>query len=263
MSILVLQLSDIHIRQQANPVLARKQSLIDAVRSIMPRPAGCLLLITGDIALTAAPDEYDVGLQFFAEIIADLKPLFADGLEVVAIPGNHDCQLPKDEITMRDALIAGLAPTLHTKAPDEAIINNLLSAQTNFRSFQSRLLGTSTAAKAALCDAQVVSFGDLRIQINSFNTALLSQRYEKVGSLSIPQNEVERMSVSHSEADITISVYHHPDNWLEPNSRRLFRKVVEATSHFVFTGHEHEQDGRAVDLFSWGQLGCGRAEALQ
>jgi hypothetical protein len=263
MSILVLQLSDIHIRQKANPVLSRKQSLVNAVRSIVPRPAGCLLLITGDIALTAASDEYDVALQFFSEIIADLKPLFSDGLEVVVIPGNHDCQLPEDEIRMREALITGLAPTLHTKAPDEAIINNLLSAQTNFRSFQSRLLGTSASGTATLSGSQVVSFGDLRIQINSFNTALLSQRREKVGSLSIPQIEVDRMSVNHSEADITISVYHHPDNWLEPNSRRLFRKLIEATSHFVFTGHEHEQDGRGVDPFSGDQLVYVEADALQ
>ena len=114
-----------------------------------------------------------------------------------------------------------------------------------------------------LCGAQVVVIAGFRIQINSFNTALLSQRYEKVGSLSIPQSEVERMSVTQPEGDITVSIYHHPDNWLEPNSRRLFRKLIEATSHLVFTGHEHERDGRGVDSFSGDQLVYIEAEALQ
>ena len=65
------------------------------------------------------------------------------------------------------------------------------------------------------------------------------------------------------ETKLTISIYHHPDNWLDPNLRRTFRKLIEATSHLVLTGHEHEQDGRQVDSFSGDHLVYVEANALQ
>jgi hypothetical protein len=55
------------------------------------------------------------------------------------------------------------------------------------------------------------------------------------------------LPVKQADIDVTICVYHHPDNWLEPNFRRDFRRFVESRAHIVFTGHEHQQDSHWVE----------------
>jgi predicted MPP superfamily phosphohydrolase len=258
-----VQLSDIHFRTKSNPIIERREKLIDAILSIAPRPTSCLLLITGDVAWSAKSDEYDVAALFFSSVISDLKPHFPDGFESMFIPGNHDCYLPDDESTLRGALINGVEPTLQTTRPDAAILKSILSVQDNFFAFQERYSGTELQTDQKICQTQSFVFGDAYIRVNGFNTALLTQRREIPGSLSMPLALIEKTISVDSEARLTISLYHHPDNWLEPNLRRSFRKLIESTSHFAFTGHEHDQDSHLVESSSGEQVTYIEADALQ
>ena len=67
----------------------------------------------------------------------------------------------------------------------------------------------------------------------------------------------------HGEASVSISVFHHPYNWLDASNYRQLKALVEKTSDFVFTGHEHQSDATAVDKFSGEHLHYVEGAALQ
>ncbi len=55
----------------------------------------------------------------------------------------------------------------------------------------------------------------------------------------------------------------HPDNWLEPDFRREFRKFVELSAHIIFTGHEHQQDNHWNESSTGEHTAYIEADALQ
>ena len=262
MGLLIVQLSDIHFRAKSNPVSDRLDPLLAAIASILPRPAHCLLLLTGDIAWAGSNEEYRNALAFCRSLRSGLERLF-DAVSVTAIPGNHDCLLPEEQERLRAALIAGVLPTLQSLTPDPAILARLLEAQEGFFSFVSEFTGYQMTGSEQICRVDRFNVGAKSVRVLAFNTALLTQRREKPGVLEVPMAIIERVVPSGSEADINISVYHHPDNWLEPNTRRSFRKFIESSSNLVFTGHEHQQDNHVVESSSGDSLMYVEADALQ
>ena len=101
------------------------------------------------------------------------------------------------------------------------------------------------------------------IELIAVNTALLSQRDEQVGTLAVPMTLLNDLPVKESDVDVTICVYHHPDNWLEPNFRREFHKFVESRAHIVFNGHEHLQDNHWTEASTGEHTAYIEADALQ
>ena len=114
----------------------------------------------------------------------------------------------------------------------------------------------SLQGDARVCRSSKIQLAGKTIELIAVNTAILSQRDEQVGTLAVPMTLLNDLPVKESEIDATICVYHHPDNWLDPNFRRDFRKFVESRAHIVFTGHEHLQDSH------WTEASTGRAHSL-
>src|SRR6202020_2876488 len=91
------------------------------------------------------------------------------------------------------------------------------------------------------------------------NTAWLSRKHELQSKLFLPIDAIEASPV---EADVCVSVFHHPYNWLDANNYRLLKDAVEQTSDIVFTGHEHVPGGGEVIRFSGEHLRYVEAPAL-
>jgi predicted MPP superfamily phosphohydrolase len=263
MSILIVQFSDIHFRAKSNPILGRQHKLFAAIESIVPRPSACLLLVTGDVAWSGQPSEYLEASVFFDAARSRLGALFSGAFASIFIPGNHDCCIPEQDTVLRAAVIAGVEPSLQTARPDQATINSLLSVQDNFYAFEKGQSGEASQGMQKICKSVRMKLGNTEIRINTFNTALLTQRKEAVGSLSLPLLAIEKIVTVDTAADLTISLHHHPDEWLEPSFRRSFRKLLESTSHFVFTGHEHEHESYLVESSTGEQVQYVEADALQ
>jgi hypothetical protein len=56
---------------------------------------------------------------------------------------------------------------------------------------------------------------------------------------------------------------HHPYNWLAASNGRDLRRLIEATSDIVLTGHEHESCAYTKDLFPAGSVQCFEGAVLQ
>ena len=60
---------------------------------------------------------------------------------------------------------------------------------------------------------------------------------KRQGTLIYPLNAVQ---VALGEnADLVISLLHHPFNWIQTNNARALRQLIESSSDLIMTGHEH------------------------
>ena len=159
--------------------------------------------------------------------------------------------------------MAGAPERILVKTPDRGYINSLLNPQRHFHSFVERFTGTSLQGDARVCRSSRIRLAGKTIELIAVNTAILSQRDEQVGTLAVPMTLLNDLPVKESNIDATICVYHHPDNWLEPNFRRDFRKFVESRAHIVFTGHEHLQDSHWTEASTGEHTAYIEADALQ
>jgi len=262
--LLILQLSDIHFKNAGNPLEDRFEQLMAAALSIAPKPDSCLLLLTGDIAFSGDPEEFMRAESFLKQVETQLVDSFGStNVFIEVIPGNHDCALPKSDVEVRKILVEGARPSLTATKPNEGYLNALLSIQSSFYGFYESFVGRKVEGNARVCRAETMSLAGKRIRIIALNTAILSQRDEQVGSLYLPNTFLTNATKPDPAADLVICIYHHPDNWLEPNFRREFTKLIEVSSHFVFTGHEHQQDSHWSESATGEQTVYIQADALQ
>jgi len=197
----------------------------------------CVVPVTGDIAYSANDQEYDLAKGFFRDLgsrleaaLNGLKPTF------VFVPGNHDCDFSEDQ-TIRDLIIDGIARE-PTKIENETVVNQCVAVQANYFRFEAEFAGSLYGkTRNALHYSMALESGGRRILFNVYNTAWISQRHEVQGQLRFP---VSAMSSIDSPADVVVSLFHHPYNWLESNNARHFRQHIEAHSDLILTGHEHE-----------------------
>src|SRR5476649_231597 len=96
-----------------SPVRTRKQcEHSKAVQSIALEGSHCFLVLTGDLAHSGRPSQYDAiasGLKRLIESISTSAPNIV--VQIVAIPGNHDCDF-SEQIESRDLVAKYLSAEL-------------------------------------------------------------------------------------------------------------------------------------------------------
>lgn len=228
----IAHLSDIHIADSLNPVLARAPQIASAVGSQL---GGCnlvALVISGDVAYSGKHDQYQLAIPFFREIRDRLTNDFSVKVEFIICPGNHDCDFSIDQ-EFRELALASIADG---NVPSKRAIEECTSVQAAFFQFVEEL-----------CEIHITSAADrLRYQVNleidgdsiffdCVNLSWVSRLKEE--KVTFPTSVIpERKNVS----GLAITVMHHPFNWLHPLAYRDFRKRVRTKSDIVFTGHEHQ-----------------------
>lgn len=239
MRIAILQLSDIHIRDARNEALDRTTQIVSAVRSCIPSPEFVVLLYTGDIAFSGKDGEYAIAYRFCSA----LKESFdRDGIASceVFIPGNHDLDIGSGVDDLRDIANSKAKEDVTLISPTGSLAKRLLEQQTAFFKFVGSRGPGSLDPAQQLFRKQRISQPRFTIDVNLFNTAFASTLEEKPGTLVFPDHIIPP-DIS-SDADLVISVLHHPLHWLEPVNARRLRRIVESGCDLIFTGHEHLPD---------------------
>lgn len=229
MRILVVHLSDMHLKASGNAVTGRVSQIAAAINSRRGDAARVMLIFSGDIAFSGTSDEYSVALDFITNLTEEVPGDPA----IVVVPGNHDCDFNADSLA-REMLITSFRqdPT----QVDASVIHTCTSIQDNFFAFRDTLAASSLTSDGKLYYEHVIELGEARLVIRCYNTAWVSQRKENPGTLIFPGNALDNMSTAH----FAISVFHHPYNWHVPDKH--FKRTVERRSDLVLTGHEHEHD---------------------
>ena len=240
MKIAFVHLSDMHIQSVHDFIIPKCDKLISACKTITNDCDKVVIIVSGDIAGSGKPSEYDVAYTYLKRIEEGLKRENHSLGEIVFIitPGNHDCLFADD--SLRDLVIADLSKV--DECCDSQKIDKALSVQDCFWSFYSKLLGRLPESKISYSTTISLENGTI-LEFLCYNTSLISKLKETVGGLIVPRNCF--IYPSSESNTIPVTVFHHNTGWLSPNTpnnnKKLFEQHVVATSQFVFCGHEHNE----------------------
>jgi hypothetical protein len=194
--------------------------------------------VTGDIAYSGLPEQYRVAASFFQRLSGSLKAI-SPPMEVwfAFIPGNHDCD-HSAKSDLRQIAIDGMSTRIDEIDPAGATVRELLSAHQNFFEFQSSFTATGQPVEPWLTKSLAFTHnGRARIKVLCLNTALMSQKEEKQGKLYFPVQALDRENGT--EADLVITLMHHPYTWIESDNGIKLQARIERISDMVLTGHVH------------------------
>lgn len=238
MKLSLIHFSDVHFKVTDNKVLKKKNSIINAITSRTKNSDKTLCLMNGDIAFSGKKKEYEIAFDFFSDILSSV-----DSTDFVCIPGNHDCNFNQMDTDTRKYLIDGIKdPKIKQIIPLEKVI-----VQEEYDDFVN-IFSDNWKYTTTISDNSIFRIVDFeiseskKIRFNLFNTAWDSTLNEQPGNMYMPISDIKDKVTYLKDGILNISVLHHPTNWLEPNNKREFDKIITNNSDLILTGHEHESD---------------------
>ena len=253
MRLAVVHLSDIHFKSRSDVGFRRCEKLANTILFSRSPEEKLLFVVTGDVANTGSHAEYEVAEDFFRALFISLG---VDATTVPSaatfIPGNHDCNFHNTG-DLRPRLLSELADRLESIDEKGETVKTLLSVQSDFFHFLQRLTGENISSEEQLFFVKKFNFSGKTLELRCFNSAWLSTRHDSPGSLGFPASVIGNANAK-TDSDVVISLVHHPHNWMSPTAYQGFRKAVQVTSDFLFTGHEHVTGGQVIIPFGGSHL---------
>jgi hypothetical protein len=262
----ILHLSDLHFRESGNAISGKTTEIVSAFQSADPLVEACLVIITGDLAFSGKPSEYELAVDF----LEGLKKLL-DGVErpgcvaVCMVPGNHDCDFKKDT-QLRQTVLQALNSRSTQLKWDEDVVAALSVVQQQFFIVECLFADRDDRPEdpeAWATQHTVLEVSGGRVIVNAYNTALTSQLKRPRQELRFPIPLLERSRTVDADDGLILSIFHHPYKRLETEDSRSLQKHVEATSDVVLTGHEHEEDAYSTRKLTGEEIEYLAGEALQ
>jgi len=236
----ILHLSDIHVSIERD--LLDLTSVANASSAWLSSLNHFFILISGDRGNTGKNAEYESAEKVLKNLEKRIRDIKSDLLvDFILVPGNHDCNFSSPN-EMREALIHGLKSKGFDKLEsDGRIIETIAEIQNNFFKFGAQFDGASPLkGLGRLYYQRSFKFDSHSISFHCYNTAWLSAKREELGTLFVPIKQLTTSIPEETANHLRIATYHHPDNWLKPESRKEFRRYIHSSSHLVLTGHEHQ-----------------------
>lgn len=257
MELILVHITDIHIKTEDdyNILESRSEYIVSAINKHIIDAENTLLIlcITGDIAYSGKEEQYLFANIFISDIISNIKKRYEQlPIQIVVVPGNHDCDFEKEDNVIRESLIKdpGL-DILNTN-----IIKTCTSVEENYFNFvkewDSSLALLFSASNESVFAINGLKYNDISLKFHCFNTAWCSSVNEKPKDmrLMIPDQEDKL------EEDIVITLMHHDESWLKWESAEEWKKYYKNYSDIVLVGHDHaaeivrkENYGAATNYF--------------
>ncbi|MDN4607177.1 STAND family AAA ATPase [Sporosarcina highlanderae] len=233
MEIGFIHLSDIHLRETGNYINKKLGKLQDAVLSDLYGLERIFLIVSGDIAYSGNHKEFEVGFDILSELIAILEEKTKLMLNVIIIPGNHDCDF-SGNLVVRNNLL----DILDSSNLEEEIVNEICKPLDSYYEFEAIFQNDENIVfKDRLFKQLRFEIDGYSIQFNCLNTPWVSLRKELPGKMIFPLDKYK--NYLENSADLSISLMHHPSHWLHPNRKRQVDELLKSNSDMVVTGHEH------------------------
>ncbi len=238
MRLAILHLSDIHLKRSNNVITKRRNRIFDFVKNTLKRFDKCLVVISGDIAFSGKGEEYSIATDLILTLRKEIENYTKLSIDVITAPGNHDCYFDPSKVKLRELALNSFDPGTFTDI-DEEILEKCLEPQKYYFEFVKSAFGVEPAqTKEKLLTQHHIQLENYKIRVLAYNTSWFSRRKEELGRMLFPV-ELFAQNWENQEADVVISVLHHPYNWQTPENARDFRNHLESTSDIVISGHEH------------------------
>lgn len=253
MKVVIYHISDLHLEKKKDIKVRQVYKMVDVLNSI-GRFDAVLIVVSGDIAFSGKREQYDVAFHLFGVIINNIKKKFNKSVYMMAVPGNHDVDLSKDEghKAIQDKIRSGITVEM---------ITHELSKQRNYLNYAKGIHCVDDSNK--LCCFKTYNYEEKTIKICLINTAIFSTLDEDKGLHFIPDDVMTKME-SELDADINVTVMHHAHHWMNDRVKGTFEKVLIQKNNLILCGHEHgldsseiNKDGSRVIYLTGGEL-CNR-----
>lgn len=237
-----LHLSDLHLQEknkyERDVVLAH---LLNDIRSCIAEYHLSLsaVFITGDIAFAGKVPEYQYAMTFFDELLA-VTGLSKDRL--ILVPGNHD--VDRDKITplaSRIPLVLDSPESVNRllRTPEDRAL--LFRRLANYNQFVKEYFENRFFCEEECWFVHELELGDKKICVLAINSAWLAgaETDESTGLL-LGEYQVRSAVEKAEEADLRITLLHHPLEHLKDFEQRLSAAILLDASDFILHGHVHQ-----------------------
>lgn len=244
MKILLLHLSDSHIKTKGDIHQGRTTKLIDSLNPLKGFEE-CFIIFSGDIVKSGNENEYKLAGQFLGSLVKGIKERFSfhKFVRILVVPGNHDIDFTSVERSRED--ITKLYPNnLDSNISSEI---GLLKAFSSFSKFNKCFMMDN------ILDQKLFQFNNFKISFNLINTAIFSTLKDDKGIHYLPQNQIAKL-YSKSNADLAITVMHHSPEWFAEKTKIELEKALYESTSILFLGHEHNPSSKYSTLNSTDDL---------
>lgn len=224
----ILHITDIHFGSIGNSASKRLQQLIKAIVSRTNKDSDILIAMTGDIAYSGLAEQYNEASQFVLSLKERLRERGC-AVNICVAPGNHDCDLGNAK-QVRDTLLAN-----RDLPVGDDVVSILEQPQQAFRDFVNAI-SAPTVRNHSSNEHRLTASDSKQIFVQTINTALYSKLGQSPGTLFVPSSEFTQET---PEADLHVTLMHHPVGWLDSNQSSQIRNSLSETTDIILTGHEH------------------------
>lgn len=240
-----LHLSDLHFRATEQHIwdenIVLKALLADVKEQI--QQAGLqpdFVVVTGDIAFSGKAADYSLAKLFFDDL---LRTTNLDKDRLFVVPGNHDVDrdlISRGAKAIGDSLLDRKSTYSIMTHPDDRQL--MLARFKGYSSFINNYLGSHIGFDTnQYYYVRLLELSNTRIAILGFNTALVSASDEdKAKGLLLGEHQVRTALEQANDADLRLSLLHHPFDWLREFDRNDVEPLICDNCQFVLHGHMHQ-----------------------
>lgn len=242
-----LHLSDFHFVADGDEFSQREATRAlrdDVVARVAQGPPISFVLVTGDIAFSGRPEEYERAGQFLVELAHDIGMSAAS---FFFVPGNHDVDRVRQRLAFEGAcqvVTSQAAVDRILGRPEE--ISALIERQAAFWAFVSDFAADQERVHTAdgLGYAAPIVVGGLKIGLMGLNSAWLSGREAEEMRLLIGERQMINALdlVADWRPQLQIAMAHHPVAWLHEWDQVSCHKRLLPEVDFYHRGHLHQED---------------------
>lgn len=245
MNILIIHLSDIHLKAAKNSIFHKIDPLCKSIQNHALQNDYLFLLVTGDISYSGSDIEYTQAKVLLDTLIKHLKNYSNKTIQVILIPGNHDCNFDIHNKSKRNDRIQQILAENNPSINDTTID---LCCQVNDAYFNFKkdyLPNANILFSDKLLEIIEYPLDKYNIIFTCYNTSWICQPLPHP-ILYFPLARYPEATFNH-KSHLHITVFHHSYNWVQYKNAREFKQHIESTSDLVFTGHEHLSSKSAKD----------------
>jgi metallophosphoesterase superfamily enzyme len=238
-----LHLSDIHFGQKAGTLAKhnhiRHALLTDAKHLATQQGRASRILITGDIAYSGNPDEYETAADWLEELTTACG--CNDYTEVSTIPGNHDCdwnaisnQARMIYATLRAHNPEAIQATLAEINQDGDAANPFLPKLQAYSKFASSYGCAFESPGRPLWVREFALENGITIRFHGLTSVQISNADDALGNMILGN---EQYMISEETNVVNVVLVHHPLDWFKDKTEAS--TFLHNNARVIMVGHEH------------------------
>ncbi len=230
----IIHLSDIHILKNSDLVLEKVNKIYNATKNNLRKVDEIFIIVTGDIAMSGLQEQYSIAMDFFDNLKCKLQEYTNKEVEILFVPGNHDCDFSDVKFCKGRTMI--IKQVYQERNLDDDIVEQCCEVQKNYREFEELFENQDKKYKDLLFKIDEYDVSNKKVYFIGINMSWISEIKEQP-NLYFPLEKY--ISELESLDGIVIAYLHQPTKWCHPMDSNILEDTMNKYANIVFYGHEH------------------------